>query len=86
MSTADGFSTELPTAEKLALAEAETAREALRLKEKADAEKKALIDMLAKPSSISEEEALKRATAIRAQIVEFSGGAPSAIAITLKWA
>ena len=58
----------MPTAkqamEKLALAEAEKAREALRLKEQADAEKKALIDMLAKPSGISEEEALKRAAAI----------------------
>jgi hypothetical protein len=58
----------LPTAmqarEKLALAEAEKASEALRRKEKADAEKKALIDHLSKPSGVSEEEAFKRAAAI----------------------
>ena len=58
----------LPTAtqarEKLALAEAEKASEALRRKEKADAEKKALIDQLSKPSGVSEEEAFKRAAAI----------------------
>ena len=58
----------LPTAkqamEMLAQAEAEKASEALRHKEKADAEKKALIDKLSKPSGISEQEALKRATEI----------------------
>ena len=48
----------------LALAEAEMASEALRQKEKADAEKKALIDKLSKPSGISEQEALKRAAEI----------------------
>ena len=50
--------------EQLALAEAERASEALRHKEKADAEKKALLDRLSKPSGVSEEEALKRAAAI----------------------
>jgi len=58
----------LPTAkqamEKLAFAEAEKTRDDLRQKEKAEAEKKALIEKLSKPSGISEEEALKRASAI----------------------
>ena len=66
--TAAESSNLLPTAtqalEKLALAEAEKASEALRHKEKADAEKKALIDQLSKPSGVSEEEAFKRAAAI----------------------
>jgi hypothetical protein len=50
--------------EKLALKEAEKASEAMRQKEKADAEKKALLNQLSKPSGISDEEALKRAAAI----------------------
>jgi hypothetical protein len=58
----------LPTAKQamaqLALAESERASEALRQKEKAEAEKKALLDRLSKPSGLSEEEALKRAAAI----------------------
>ena len=62
------LSNALPTAkqaiEMLAQAEAEKASEALRQKKKADAEKKALIDKLSKPSGISEQEALKRATEI----------------------
>jgi hypothetical protein len=66
--TAAELSNPLPTAkqamEMLALAEAEMASEALRQKKKADAEKKALIDKLSKPSGISEQEALKRATEI----------------------
>ena len=66
--TAAELSNPLPTAkqamEMLALAEAEKASEALRQKKKADAEKKALIDKLSKPSGISEQEALKRATEI----------------------
>jgi hypothetical protein len=66
--TAAELSNPLPSAkqarEKLALAEAEKARDALRQKEKADADKKALIDQLSKPSGISAEEALKRAAAI----------------------
>jgi len=134
--------------ERLALVEAEKASEALRQKQKADAEKKALIEKLSKPSGISDEEALKRASAIieraikngltevevfrfpnalctdcgrainnnlepgwedtltglpkemyrfwnehlrplgykaRFQIVDFSGGVPGDIGITLKW-
>jgi hypothetical protein len=50
--------------EKLALAEAEKTTEALREKQRAEAEKKALIERLSKPSGISEEEAVKRAAAI----------------------
>jgi len=59
---------DLPTAQdamkKLALAEAEKAREQAQQKEKAEAEKKSLLDRLAKPSGISEQEALERAAAI----------------------
>ena len=66
--TAAELSNPMPTAkqamEMLALAEAENASEALRQKKKADAEKKALIDKLSKPSGISEQEALKRAAEI----------------------
>ena len=65
--TAAEPSNRLPTAtqarEKLALAEAEKAKEALRQEERADAEKKALIEELSKPSGVSEEEAFKRAAA-----------------------
>jgi hypothetical protein len=64
----DEFSKLLPTAkqimEQVALAEAEKASEAMRQKAKADAEKKALIDRLTRPSGVSEEERLKRAAAI----------------------
>ena len=66
--TASELSNLLPSAkqarDRLALAEAEKANEALRQKHKADEEKKALIDKLSKPSGISEEEALKQASAI----------------------
>jgi hypothetical protein len=62
------LSNSLPTAkqakEMLAQAEAEKASEALRQQQRADAEKKALLDKLSKPSGISEQEALKRATGI----------------------
>jgi hypothetical protein len=65
---ADELSKLLPTAkqimEQVALAEAEKASEAMRQKAKADAEKKALIDRLTKPSGVSEEERLKRAATI----------------------
>jgi len=58
----------LPTAkeamEKLARAEAKKASEALRAKEKAEAQKKALLDRLSKPSGITDEEAFARAAAI----------------------
>jgi hypothetical protein len=66
--TAGDISSLLPTAkqamEKLALAEAEKASEAMRQKERGNAEKKALLDRLSKPSGISDEEALERAAAI----------------------
>jgi len=62
------LSNPLPTAkqamEMIAQAEAEKASEALRQNQKSDAEKKALIDKLSKPSGISEQEAVKRANEI----------------------
>jgi hypothetical protein len=152
MSTAaDQSSDLLPSAkqmmEKLALAEAEKATAAVREKERAEAEKKALVDKLTKPSGVSDEQALKRVAGIvqravknglteveitrfpntmctdrgrainqqepgwektltglpkemyefwerqlkprgykvRFQIVDFSGGVPGDIGITLKW-
>ena len=58
----------LPTAsdymKKIALAEAEEAKKEARMLAEAQAEKKALIDALSKPSGISEEEAIRRAMAI----------------------
>jgi hypothetical protein len=64
----DELSKLLPSAkqimEQVALAEAEKASEAMRQKAKADAEKKALIDRLTRPSGVSEEERLKRAATI----------------------
>lgn len=66
--SADELSKVLPSAkqvmEQLALVEAEKASEAMRQKAKADAEKKALIDRLSRPSGVSDEEALKRTAAI----------------------
>ena len=50
--------------EKLALAEAEKATEAARSHAAAEAEKKALLDKLLAPSGVSEEERMKRASAI----------------------
>ena len=58
----------LPTAKdlqkKLALAEAEKAAESARKMAAAEAEKKELLDNLAKPSGVSDEERMKRAAAI----------------------
>ena len=58
----------LPTAqevmEKLALAEAEKASEAVRKHAAAEVEKKALIDRLTKPSGLSDDEVLRRTEAI----------------------
>lgn len=58
----------LPTAqevmEKLALAEAEKASQAVRKNAADEAEKKALIDKLSQPSGVSDDEALKRVAAI----------------------
>jgi hypothetical protein len=68
VASADKLSKPLPTAqevmEKLALAEAEKASQAARKHAAAEAEKKALIDKLTKPSGVSDEEALKRVATI----------------------
>ena len=65
MNTADEL---LPSAQdcmkKIALAEAEKASAYMRKQAAADAEKRELLDRLAKPSGISDEERLKRAAAI----------------------
>ena len=50
--------------QKIELAEAEEAEKQARVLAEAQAEKKALIDALSKPSGISEEEAIRRAMAI----------------------
>jgi hypothetical protein len=50
--------------EKLALAEAKKAAEAERKHAAAEAEKKALLDKLTKPSGVSDEEALRRVAVI----------------------
>src|SRR5213082_1731784 len=49
---------------KLALAEAEKASEAMRRHAAEEAEKKALIDQMSKPSGVSDEEGIRRAVAI----------------------
>jgi len=49
---------------KVALEEAAKAQEEMRRRAEADAEKKALIDQLTKPSGVSEEEAVRRGAAI----------------------
>lgn len=60
----DDLSKLLPTAqqmmEKLALAEAEKADEAVRRHAEAEAEKKLLLEKITKPSGVSDEEAMKR--------------------------
>jgi hypothetical protein len=64
-SSIDGL---LPTAKdlmtKIALAEAEKASEYMRAAAAAEAEKKALMDQLAGPSGVSDEERMKRAAAM----------------------
>jgi len=50
--------------EQLALAESEKASEEMRKKARVEADKKALIDKLTKPSGVSDEEALRRVAAI----------------------
>jgi hypothetical protein len=50
--------------QQIALAEAEEAEKQARMLAEAQAEKKALVDELSKPSDISEEEAIRRAMAI----------------------
>jgi hypothetical protein len=55
---------------RMAEAEAEKASDYLRQQAKADAEKKALLDQLTKPSGVSDEERLKRAATIIKRAVE----------------
>ena len=50
--------------QKMALAEAEQASKEARLRAEAEAEKKALLDQLSKPSGVSDEEAIARAIKI----------------------
>jgi hypothetical protein len=50
--------------QKIALAEAEEASKQMRVRAEADAEKKALLDQLTKPSGLSDEEAIARAIKI----------------------
>ncbi|HEY2183798.1 MAG TPA: hypothetical protein VGH39_02290 [Xanthobacteraceae bacterium] len=50
--------------QKIALAEGEKASEEARLRAQAEAEKKALLDQLSRPSGISDEEAISRAIRI----------------------
>jgi hypothetical protein len=49
---------------KIAMAEAEKASDALRKMSQEEAEKKALLDHLSKPTGLSDEEAIRRASAI----------------------
>jgi hypothetical protein len=51
-------------AEKVAQAEAEKAQSYLRMKEEAEAEKRALLDHYRKPSGVSDEEGIRRALKI----------------------
>jgi hypothetical protein len=51
-------------AEKVAQAEAERAQSYLRMKEEAEAEKRALLDHYRKPSGVSDEEGIRRALKI----------------------
>lgn len=62
--TSKGLPSAQQMMEKLALAEAEKATEAVRKQAAADAEKKALLDKLTAPSGVAEEERMKRAAAI----------------------
>ena len=50
--------------EKIALAEAEKSSEEMRMREREEAEKKALIKRLAQPSGLSDDEVMKKAAAI----------------------
>ena len=68
MTATEELSTVVPSAkalmEKIALAEAEKSSEEMRRREKEEAEKKALIDRLTKPSRLSDEQVMKKAAAI----------------------
>lgn len=60
----DGLPTAADCLKTIALAEAEKASEAMRLKAHEEAEKAALLDKFTKPSGVDDEERLKRAAAI----------------------
>ncbi len=60
----DALPTALDCRKKSAEMEAEKASEYMRKREAAEAEKKELLDRLAKPSGVSDEERMKRAAAI----------------------
>jgi hypothetical protein len=68
MTVSNGLSTLVPSAkavmEIIALAEAEKASEELRRSAQEEAEKKALIERLTKPSGLSDEQVMKKAGAI----------------------
>ena len=68
MASTDTLSTAVPSAkalmQKIALAEAEKASEAMRARAQQEAEKRALIDRLSKPSGLSDEEVMKKAAVI----------------------
>lgn len=68
MTVADDLSAKVPSAkalmEKIALAEAEKATEEMRRSANEEAEKKALIERLSKPSGLSDEEVMRKAAAI----------------------
>ncbi len=70
----DNLSILLPTAEqardKITLAKARKAAEAERLRSAAEAEKRALIEQLKKPVSVSDEELLKRVAGIIERAIE----------------
>jgi hypothetical protein len=115
MTETDTLSNLVPSAkalmEKIALAEGEKATAAMRLHAQQEAEKKALIDRLSKPSgdrgrAINQLEPGWEATLtgipkeiyefwdrrlrplgykLRVQIVDFSGGVPGDVGMTLKW-
>src|SRR5215468_3750538 len=68
MAATEELSTLVPSAkallEKIALAEAEKASEEMRRREREEAEKKALIERLTKPSGLSDDQVMKKAAAI----------------------
>src|SRR5215510_15449460 len=68
MTAADNLSTLVPSAkalmEKIALAEAEKCSEEMRRRASEEAEKKALIERLTKPSGLSDEQVMMKAAAI----------------------
>jgi hypothetical protein len=63
-STDDALPSALDCRKQSALMEAEKASEYMRKRQAAEAEKKELLDRLAKPSGVSDEERMKRAAAI----------------------